>query len=48
MNQHLDDTSIGSPSHGDNTDLDDEDPKKRSKWWQSTIGDVQVSEMIEG
>lgn len=42
------DTDTGSPSHGDNTDLDEEDPKKRPKWWHNTIGDVQIGEMIEG
>ena len=30
----------GSPSHGDSTDLDEEDPKKRPKWWHNTISDV--------
>jgi hypothetical protein len=29
-------------------DDDDENPKKRPKWWHNTIGDVQISEMIEG
>jgi hypothetical protein len=47
-NQHSYDTSMGSPSHGDNTDLDEEDPKKRPKWWHNTIRDVWVGEMIEG
>ena len=26
-------TDTSSPSHGGNTDLDEEDPKKRPKWW---------------
>jgi hypothetical protein len=29
-------------------DLDEEDPKKRPKWWYNTIGDVWVDEMIGG
>ena len=42
------DTDIGSPSHSGNTDLDEEDPKNRPKWWHNTIGDVRLGEMIEG
>lgn len=47
-NQHLDDTDIGGPSHGEHTDLDEEDSKRRPKGWHNTIGDVQIGEMIEG
>jgi hypothetical protein len=37
-------------NHSDDKDTseDDENPKKRPKWWHNTIGDVQISEMIEG
>jgi hypothetical protein len=42
----FDDTSTGTPDHGDN--FDREDPKKRPKWWHNTIGDVQTDEMIKG
>ena len=41
------DTDTGNPSHGGNTDLDEEDPKKRLKWWHNTIGDIRLGEMIE-
>lgn len=37
----------GSPSHREGIDLDEDDPKKRLKWWHNTTGDVWVSEMIE-
>jgi hypothetical protein len=33
---------IGGPSHGGNTDLDEEDPKKRPEWWHNTIVDIRV------
>jgi hypothetical protein len=32
------DTCIGSPSHGENIDLDEEDPKKRPKWGHVSLG----------
>lgn len=48
LNQYLDEINIGSPSHGDNTDLDEEDPKKRLQWWHNTIGNVWMGKMIEG
>jgi hypothetical protein len=38
-NQHLDDID---------TCEDDENPKKRPKWWHNTIGDVRIGEMIKG
>jgi hypothetical protein len=44
----ISDPDTGGPSHGGNTDLDEEDPKKRPKWWHNTIGDVRIGEMIEG
>jgi hypothetical protein len=47
-NQHSNGIGIGSPSHGENNDLDEEDPRKRPRWWHNTIGDVRVCEMIEG
>jgi hypothetical protein len=39
---------IGSPSHGDDTNLDEEDLEKRIQWWHNTIGDVRVGEIIKG
>jgi hypothetical protein len=27
--------------------LDEEDPKKKPKWWHNTIGDVWVGEIIK-
>jgi hypothetical protein len=39
LNQHSDDTY---------TSENNENPKKRSKQWHNTIGDVQRGEMIEG
>jgi hypothetical protein len=44
-NHHSNDTK-----HSNNTDIgeDDDNPHKRPKWWHNTIGDVQISDMIEG
>ena len=48
MNQYLDGTNTCGLSHGGNTNLDEEDPKKRPKWWHNTVGYVRVGEMIKG
>jgi hypothetical protein len=39
LNQHSDDMDTGE---------DEENPKKRPKWWHNTIGDVRIGEMIKG
>jgi hypothetical protein len=41
---------LGTPNQqNDSADLEEENPKKRPKWWHNTIGDVWLDEMrVEG